>query len=177
MRSGKMLAALWSAVIVFVPGVARAAADDFHLTFPVSSTSVRYLDDYGVFAKDRIHRGIDLFAPRGTPVVAVADGFVERARYGSNAGSYVVIRHGDGWESWYLHLTGFAEGIEPGAFVEAGQLVGGVGTTGNARGTHPHLHFELHRYGRFVNPYWYLREGWQLQLVEWALESEDTPFK
>jgi murein DD-endopeptidase MepM/ murein hydrolase activator NlpD len=172
-----MLAVLWSAVMVFVPSIAWAAPDDFHLTFPVPSTSVRYLDDYGVFAKNRIHRGIDLFAPRGTPVVAVADGFVDRARYGSNAGSYVVIRHGEGWESWYLHLTGFAEGIESGAFVEAGQLVGWVGTTGNARGTHPHLHFELHRHGRFVNPYWYLREGWELQLVEWALESGETPFK
>lgn len=162
---------------ISVPTAAPASADDFTIRFPVPSPGVKYIDDFGVFAKGRVHKGVDIFAPYGAPIVAVADGFVDRARYGSNAGYYVVIDHADGWESWSLHLRGFAEGIRPGAFVSAGQVIGWVGNTGNAIGTHPHNHFELHRYGRILNPYPHLVAAWDRQQMEWALEAGETPFK
>lgn len=185
-RFRSILAVLAGAALLGVPGTAGAQESDFVITFPHRDAPVRFINDYGVFAKDRIHRGVDIFSPRGTPVVAVADGFVQKARYGSNAGFYVVIRHADGWESWYLHLSAygpdgwrspFAEGVEVGAFVKAGQLIGWVGNTGNAHATRPHTHFELHRYGRWVNPYPRLMAAWNRLDVELALEAGTTPYR
>jgi murein DD-endopeptidase MepM/ murein hydrolase activator NlpD len=123
----------------------------------------------------RRHRGTDIFSDRGSPVVAVADGFVVGMKRGRLSGYMLRIRHADGWESWYLHLdddtpgttdnrggpeTAFAPGLEIGDFVEAGQVVGFVGDSGNARGSSPHTHFELHHRGTRVRPFDYLDDAW-----------------
>ena len=118
----------------------------------------------------RLHNGTDIMADRGTPVVAVAHGVVERMGEAPDAGLYVVIRHSNGWRSAYVHLNndspgtdngltlGFGPGIEVGARVRAGTLVGWVGDSGNAEDTTPHLHFELHQPdGLRPNPYPALR--------------------
>lgn len=98
----------------------------------------------------RAHLGVDYGAPHGAPVVAVAAGTVVSAGYAGGGGNQVVIRHAGGFETYYLHLAGFAKGIRRGARVDQGQLVGRVGATGTATG--PHLDFRLRRNGAFVDP-------------------------
>ena len=86
------------------------------------------------------HRGLDISAPRGTPIKAAAAGVVKSVEEGASAyGWKLVIDHGDGVSTWYAHLSAFS--VAEGDRVQAGQVVGAVGTSGVATG--PHLHFEL----------------------------------
>ena len=97
-----------------------------------------------------MHRGTDFAAPRGTPIMAAGDGVVERAsRYGAY-GKYVRIRHNSTYETAYAHLKSYAKGMRFGKRVRQGQIIGYVGTTG--RSTGPHLHYEVHRNGKKMNP-------------------------
>ena len=89
----------------------------------------------------RAHEGVDLAAPRGTPVYSVSDGIIEAAD--SSLSGY-------GYSTRYGHLKGYAKGIRPGVFVKKGQLIGYCGSTGVSTG--PHVHFEFHVNGRPVNP-------------------------
>lgn len=91
--------------------------------------------------KTRLHKGIDIKAPRGTAVVAVTDGFVERIRQGGSGGKQVYLRDGTGRLFYYAHLDSWA--VEEYDAVRAGDVLGTVGDTGNAKGTTPHLHFEI----------------------------------
>ena len=98
----------------------------------------------------RAHNGTDYVAPKGTPVSAMANGQVVEAGRQGGYGKLVVIRHPNGYKTFYGHLSGFAKGIRNGASVAQGQLVGYVGATGLATG--PHLHFEMRVNDRPVNP-------------------------
>ncbi len=98
----------------------------------------------------RAHRGVDYGAPTGAPVVAVAPATVLSATTDGVNGRMVRLRHASGYESDYLHLSAFAPGIQTGAHVDQGQLIGRVGSTGLATG--PHLHYALKKNGTFVNP-------------------------
>ncbi len=98
----------------------------------------------------RAHNGTDYVAPKGTPVSAMANGQVVAAGWQGGYGKLVVIRHPNGYKTYYGHLSGFAKGIRKGASVTQGQLVGTVGATGLATG--PHLHFEMRVNDRPVNP-------------------------
>ncbi|MFW5876320.1 MAG: peptidoglycan DD-metalloendopeptidase family protein [Myxococcota bacterium] len=96
------------------------------------------------------HNGVDYAASGGTPVRAAAAGKVTfAARKGAN-GNLVSIRHDNGYETLYAHLSRFAKGIESGVSVDQRQVIGYVGSTG--RSTGPHLHFALKRHGRFLDP-------------------------
>jgi len=98
----------------------------------------------------RQHAGIDYGAPTGTPVSAIADGAVTMARYNGGYGNFVQLRHSGGLVSCYGHLSRYGAGIKAGRSVRQGQTVGYVGTTGLSTG--PHLHFEVRRGGKPVNP-------------------------
>ncbi len=98
----------------------------------------------------RAHNGTDYVAPKGTPVSAMASGQVVTAGWQGGYGKLVVIRHPNGYKTFYGHLSGFAKGIRKGASVAQGQLVGTVGSTGMSTG--PHLHFEMRVNDRPVNP-------------------------
>jgi murein DD-endopeptidase MepM/ murein hydrolase activator NlpD len=98
----------------------------------------------------RPHLGADFGAPAGAPVVATADATVESARYTAGGGNTVTLRHAQGYESRYLHLSAFGPGIRAGAHVAQGQIIGRVGSTGLATGAH--LHYELKKNGTHVNP-------------------------
>lgn len=101
----------------------------------------------------RSHRGVDIFAPRGTPALAAADGRITGV--GTNRlGGNVVRMRGEGLFFYYAHLD--RQTVRTGARVRAGEPVGEVGNTGNARATPPHLHFGVFRGGRAVDPYGYL---------------------
>lgn len=90
------------------------------------------------------HDGVDFAAPHGTPVVAAKGGTVQRASWSSHGGgNQVEIRHPDGLVSWYAHLSSFAKRV--GDMVNAGDMIGRVGSTGNSSG--PHLHFAVYQGG------------------------------
>ena len=98
----------------------------------------------------KAHLGVDYGAPVGAPVVAVSSGVVLSAGYSGAGGNMVRLRHAQGYETYYLHLSSFAAGIHAGAHVEQGQLIGRVGMTGSATG--PHLDVRIRKNGGFVNP-------------------------
>jgi murein DD-endopeptidase MepM/ murein hydrolase activator NlpD len=96
----------------------------------------------------KFHRGIDFHGKRGHPVYAAGPGIVTKARRNGGYGRVVFIDHGLGLETRYAHLHRIE--VKEGDFVPAGTLVGRIGSTG--RSTGPHLHFEVRRNGRAVNP-------------------------
>jgi len=98
----------------------------------------------------RIHWGVDYAAPRGSAVYAGGDGVVQVAKYNGGYGKYIKIRHNSEFSTAYGHLNGYAKGIRPGVRVKQGQLIGYVGSTG--RSTGPHLHYEVIKNGKRVNP-------------------------
>ncbi len=100
----------------------------------------------------RYHSGIDIIAATGTPLVALYDGYVERADYSSLGGNQVYYRDNAGNVYYYAHLNGYAPGIGSGVQLAAGDLLGYVGSTGNSSG--PHLHFSYGPGGGgYVDPY------------------------
>ncbi|HYO80386.1 MAG TPA: M23 family metallopeptidase, partial [Bryobacteraceae bacterium] len=100
----------------------------------------------------RKHAGQDIFARRGTPVVASADGIVVRLGGGRLGGNAVFVTGRGGRTYYYAHLDRYAEGIEPGRSVLRGDVLGYVGDTGNAKGTPPHLHFGVYTLTGPANP-------------------------
>lgn len=115
---------------------------------PVPVRGVRANDIADTFGaprgRDRQHAGVDIFATRGTAVVSSTRGVVVAIRDGGLGGRQVWI-HGPGGERYYYaHLDDWTPGLARGDVVEAGTPLGTVGTTGNARGTPPHLHFGIY---------------------------------
>lgn len=150
--------------------------------FPHETSIVRFSDTWGASRSGgRGHTGTDIMSPKGTWVVAVDDGIVERLDWNRLSGWSVMIRHADGWTSHYLHLnndtagtddgeggqeTAFAEGLEVGSFVKAGEVIGFVGDSGNAEESGSHTHFELHVDGKKINPYPFLEEAMDRKVQE-----------
>ena len=98
----------------------------------------------------RMHTGVDWAAPVGTPIVAGADGTIERVGRQGGYGNYVRIRHTNGFSTAYGHMSRYADGLEPGESVKQGQVIGYVGSTGFSTG--PHCHYEILVNNKFVNP-------------------------
>ncbi|MDH4119408.1 MAG: peptidoglycan DD-metalloendopeptidase family protein [Acidimicrobiia bacterium] len=160
-------------LVLIVPAV-PAAADPVEgfapesVVFPVIG-DVAFTDTFGApRGSDRTHEGTDIMsvgAVKGLPVVAAADGVVDWI--GSTC-CYLAIDHGDGWETWYIHLDndtpgtddglgwGIADGIEVGTPVNQGEVIGYLGDSGNAEEAGPHLHFEIRKDGIAINPYEFL---------------------
>jgi len=120
----------------------------------------------------RAHKGTDYAAPKGTPVVAVAEGRVTFASNNGSFGKLVVVQHGDRFETKYAHLNDYGKDIKQGARVKQGQVIGYVGATGSATG--PHLHYEflmdgVHRNSRTIHD--------QLPKAITLADSEMTRFK
>ena len=103
-----------------------------------------------IFKSAGLHTGVDLASPKGTPIYASGDGVVERAQWVSGYGRYVELKHVNGFETGYGHMSRIADGMKPGVKVRQGQVIGYVGSTGNSTGNH--LHFEIKVNGRFVDP-------------------------
>jgi hypothetical protein len=148
-----------------------AAADQVvPIVFPVAGPH-SYVDDYGApRSGGRLHQGIDIFTDKLTPVVAAEDGYISWWILDEGSAGYMLeLRGTSGFAYWYIHLNNdtpgtddgkggirwaFAVGIEPGAPVRKGQHIGYAGDSGNAEGTRPHLHFEIHLPdGTPINPY------------------------
>ncbi len=142
----------------------------FPLQFSRISSSFSGARFHPILHRTRSHNGIDFAAPRGTPVYSVAKGFVTFVGRQSGYGNLVKVDHPGPYETAYAHLQGFAAGLEEGAKIEKGHVVGYVGSTGLATG--PHLHFELLRDGTFVNPF---TERSEEEMVASAPEEEPAP--
>jgi len=96
------------------------------------------------------HRGIDFAAPTGTPIMAAGNGTVEVAGRNGAYGRYIRIRHNGEYKTAYAHLSKYARGVRKGKRVKQGQIIGYVGSSG--RSTGPHLHYEVLRGNRQINP-------------------------
>jgi hypothetical protein len=101
----------------------------------------------------RTHQGIDIFAPRGTPVVAAARGVVTSTRPNALGGTVVWVVGAGRRLYYYAHLDRLDPDVRAGRLVEAGEPLGAVGDTGNARGGPPHLHFAIYTAAGAVDPY------------------------
>jgi murein DD-endopeptidase MepM/ murein hydrolase activator NlpD len=135
------------------------------LTIPVAGIAPAAIVDSWGDAREggaRAHRGTDIIAPGGTPVLAAADGTVEKLFDSRLGGTTLYIRSSDRrWVYYYAHLSGYAPGIGEGVGVRAGQKIAYVGDTGDAGPGNTHLHFGVQRMragegwwqGRDVNPY------------------------
>jgi murein DD-endopeptidase MepM/ murein hydrolase activator NlpD len=120
-------------------------------------------DSFGAPRTTTWHHGVDIFAPLGAPVLAVADGTLFRVGWNDVGGNRLWLRDGAGNEFYYAHLSAYSPLAQEGRQVRAGDVVGFVGTTGDAAGTPPHLHFEVHPrellwmgYDGAIDPYPYL---------------------
>ena len=98
----------------------------------------------------KMHTGVDWAAPTGTPIYASGNGTIEKAGWESGYGKYIRVRHTNGYETAYGHMSAFARGAEEGSRVRQGQVIGFVGSPGLSTGSH--LHYEILVNGRFVDP-------------------------
>ena len=128
------------------------------LPVPVRGVEARALRDTwgGARSGGRRHEGIDIFAKRGTAVVSATEGVVLRVSTNSLGGQVVWVLGPGGQRHYYAHLDRYAD-IENGQRVRPGIILGYVGTTGNAAGTPPHLHYGIYESGGAINPYPLLR--------------------
>ena len=103
-------------------------------------------------SQGRSHEGIDIFAPRGTPVQSTTQGIVRKVGENNLGGRVVVVVGPGGAGHYYAHLEDYAD-ISPNDWVNAGDIIGYVGDSGNAKGTPPHVHYGIYINGSAVNPY------------------------
>ncbi|PPT93885.1 M23 family metallopeptidase [Xanthomonas arboricola] len=142
----------------------EAANSGSGLLIPVQGISSGQLQDTFTDARSegRVHDAIDILAPTGTPVIAVADGTVEKL-FNSERGGLTVYQFDPNgtYCYYYAHLERYADGLAEKQAIKRGQVIGYVGSTGNADPAAPHLHFEIHRLGpekqwwkgEVLNPY------------------------
>jgi murein DD-endopeptidase MepM/ murein hydrolase activator NlpD len=153
-------------------------------TFPVAGDS-SYVDTYGAFRGDvpgNWHHGDDIFAPLGTPVLAVADGTLNRVGWEHLGGWRLWVRDTKRNQFYYAHLSGYSPLALHSRHVKAGDVIGFIGNTGDAFTTSPHLHFEIHPhqllrldYNGAVNPTHYL-DSWQHIARPLAPKPAHPPF-
>ena len=124
------------------------------LAMPVDGVrAARVADTFGApRGRDRRHEGVDIFAARGTVVSSATRGVVTALREGGLGGRQVWVLGPAGQRHYYAHLDGWAEGLAVGDVVWAGDPLGTVGDTGNARGTPPHLHYGVYGDGGAIDP-------------------------
>ncbi|HZS63678.1 MAG TPA: M23 family metallopeptidase [Xanthobacteraceae bacterium] len=129
------------------------SAEKFLVRKPVADGIMRSgfgLREHPILGVSKMHTGVDWAAPSGTPIFAAGNGVVEKAQWEGGYGKFVLLRHNNGYETAYGHMTAFARGIEPGVTVHQGQVIGFVGSTGLSTGTH--VHYEIRINDRFVDP-------------------------
>ena len=98
---------------------------------------------------NKMHRGTDFAAPKGTPIMASGNGIIVKARWCGGGGYCVKIKHNSTYSTIYAHMSKFAKGIKKKVRVKQGQTIGYVGSTGNSTG--PHIHYEVIENGKKIN--------------------------
>ena len=151
-------------MLLFLPGVQPTEAlarlqkvreEENRYIWPLHGRLTSYFGPRNLgMGTSSFHRGIDIAAPTGTPVVAARSGTVTYAGWSTQGyGNLVRIRHADDSETWYAHFSSVS--VSVGQYVSQGSVIGRVGSTGLSTG--PHLHFELHERGRAIDPLHVLR--------------------
>jgi murein DD-endopeptidase MepM/ murein hydrolase activator NlpD len=132
---------------------AGKSAKKFLVRKPVVDAVMRSgfgLRRHPILGYTKMHTGVDWATPTGTPIFAAGNGIVEKAGWESGYGKFVMLRHNNGYETAYGHMTAFARNLEEGTRVRQGQVIGFVGSTGLSTGAH--VHYEIRINGRFVDP-------------------------
>lgn len=131
-----------------------AQEPDSQLAIPIRSVKARQVKDTWQAPRSgrRTHQGQDIFAPRGTPVYSATEGYVARIGENRLGGRTVSVVGAGGRVYYYAHLDSYAPGLAEGDCVNRETVLGYVGTTGNARGTPPHLHFGIYTFGGAIDP-------------------------
>jgi murein DD-endopeptidase MepM/ murein hydrolase activator NlpD len=132
---------------------AGKSAKKFLLRKPVGDAIMRSgfgLRRHPILGYTKMHTGVDWATATGTPIFAAGNGVVEKVGWESGYGKFVLLRHNNGYETAYGHMTAFARNLEEGTKVRQGQVIGFVGSTGLSTGAH--VHFEIRINGRFVDP-------------------------
>lgn len=132
-------------------GALRKAFLRAPLNFSRISSSYSKRRKHPVTGRIKAHLGTDYAAPKGTPILSTANGTVTEARYKRNNGNYVKVRHNSTYSTQYLHMSKIKSGIRPGVYVQQGDVIGYVGSTGLATG--PHVCYRFWKNGRQVDPY------------------------
>ena len=127
---------------------------DETLSMPVQDVTKRQVTNtwHAPRGTDRRHEGQDIFAPKGTPILSATDGYIIRIGENSLGGQTVSVMGAGGRVYYYAHLDSYAPRIEEGDYVTTKTVLGYVGTTGNASGTPPHLHFGVYSSSGAINP-------------------------
>src|SRR5687768_5815873 len=147
-----------SDALVFYARIAKLYSQepDTRLAMPLEEVSKKQIADtwHAPRGTGRRHEGQDIFAPRGTPVLSATNGYVLRIGENSLGGQTVSVISSGGRIYYYAHLDSYAPGLEEGDPVSTRSVLGFVGTTGNAQGTPPHLHFGVYTFGfgNAINP-------------------------
>ncbi len=118
------------------------------LTRIASGFGMRIHPIYGI---GKMHNGLDFTAPQGTPIYATGDGTVTTAGMGTGTGNHVIINHGYGYQTVYMHMVRIK--VNNGQAVKRGEVIGWVGSTGASTG--PHCHYEVHINGTAVDPVYF----------------------
>jgi murein DD-endopeptidase MepM/ murein hydrolase activator NlpD len=142
--------------LMFYARVARLYTQepDTKLAMPLENISKRGIADTWQAPRgtDRRHEGQDIFAPRGTPILSATRGIIYNVGENNLGGQTVSVIGSGGRVYYYAHLDSYARGIEVGDRVTTRTVLGYVGTTGNAQGTPPHLHFGVYTATGAINP-------------------------
>ena len=129
-------------------------------SLPLPLPGVRFADTWGAArSQGRTHEGVDIFAPRNTPIHAATRGLVLNIGPNTLGGRTVMILGPGGARHYYAHLERYAT-LSRGEWVMAGEVIGYVGDSGNAKGTPTHLHYGIYEQGGAVNPYPLLKKSW-----------------
>ena len=125
-------------------------------TFGVVTSTFGYRK-HPVYKRRIFHRGYDIANDLGTPIYATGDGVVTKSTWDSKYGRYISIKHANGYETKYAHLN--SSYVKPGTIVKSGQIIGEMGRTGVSTGVH--LHFEVRKNKRILNPYKYINTSYR----------------
>ena len=141
---------------VFYARVARLYTEtpDSKIAMPLENMSKRQIADTWQAPRGtgRKHEGQDIFAPRGTPILSSVNGYIYKVGENNLGGQTVSVIGKGGRVYYYAHLDSYAPGLEVGKRVTTRTVLGYVGTTGNAQGTPPHLHFGVYTFNGAINP-------------------------
>ena len=131
-----------------------AREPDSVIAMPIENVTKTQISNtwHAARGNDRLHEGQDIFAPQGTPILSATEGYIVRIGENSLGGQTVWVMGAGGRSYYYAHLDAYAPGIAVGDFVTNKTVLGYVGTTGNAAGTPPHLHFGVYSSGSAINP-------------------------
>ena len=145
-----------SDTLVFYARVAKlyTQSPDTKIAMPLEDvTKKEVADTWGApRGTDRRHEGQDIFAPKGTPILSATNGFIYKIGENNLGGQTVSVIGSGGRVYYYAHLDSYAKGIAVGDRVSKRTVLGYVGTTGNAQGTPPHLHFGIYTWTGAINP-------------------------